>query len=126
MKKHTKIFINYRFTCLNKYINAERANKFKAARIKKKETSIAAQYFVSVKKRIHAMKKPLKIKFTWIEPNMRKDLDNISFSKKFIIDGLVECRCIKNDGQNYINSFDKDNVFVDKKNVGVWVEIIEN
>ena len=33
---------------------------------------------------------PVTIDFHWIDRTMRRDLDNISFAKKFILDALVE------------------------------------
>ena len=39
-----------------------------------------------------------KIVFRWIEPNRRRDKDNVAFAKKFILDSLQEVGIIKNDG----------------------------
>jgi len=49
--------------------------------------------------------KPIKIKFTWIESNKRRDLDNISFAKKFILDALVKYGKLTDDNRNYVYGF---------------------
>ena len=117
------IFIPYRFTTLNEYINAERTNKFIASKIKKSETKIAAFYAKKHKNDIKMLKYPLTMLFTWHLKNKKVDPDNISFSKKFILDGLVLAGCIDNDGQNQIKGFCDS--FIQANLEGVNVEIIE-
>ena len=93
---------------LNNYINAERTNRFKAAKIKKEQTAIVA----------HEMKMammdglefsqedfPLDFEFHWFVKNKRKDKDNIVFAKKFIFDGMIASGIIENDGWKEIGSF---------------------
>ena len=41
----------------------------------------------------------------WVEPNHRRDLDNVAFGKKFIQDGLVKAGIIPNDTADYIAGF---------------------
>jgi len=123
--KPFKIFIPYNFITLNEYINKERTNKYKASTIKKRETNIACFYFKPYTNTIKQLKTPLKLKFVWYLDNKKKDLDNIVFSKKFIIDGLVKIECLKNDGQKYINSFEDSIVYCDINKTGVEIEFIE-
>ena len=49
--------------------------------------------------------KPVTIKFHWIEKTSRRDLDGISFGKKFILDALVENGKLKDDSQKYVRGF---------------------
>lgn len=68
--------------------------------------------------------KPIKIHFTWIEKNKRRDLDNISaVGKKFILDTLQMCGKLKNDNLNYVVGF-SDQVEFDKY-YGIIIEIEE-
>lgn len=112
------IKIDYKFTSLNEYINAERINKYKANNIKQKETNLIAFYanlFPNIKKY------PVKIYFIWHINNKNKDLDNQAFAKKFIIDGLVKSGVLKSDNINHIIEYN-DKVIYDK-NEYVEIEI---
>lgn len=48
---------------------------------------------------------PVELVFQWVEPNGRRDPDNIVFAKKFILDGLVEAGILPNDTQSDIFGF---------------------
>lgn len=61
---------------------------------------------------------------TWYCKNKRKDKDNIAVGIKFILDGLVEAKVIKNDGWKEINNF-KHTFKVDKDNPRIEVKITE-
>ena len=52
-----------------------------------------------------AADKPVKLKFVWYEPNSRKDCDNVSFAKKFILDALVEAGVLENDDPRHVGNF---------------------
>lgn len=64
------------------------------------------------------------LRFTWIEPNTRRDMDNIAFAKKFILDAVKKYGLIADDGQKYIAGF-SDSFGVDKDNPRIEVEILE-
>lgn len=67
---------------------------------------------------------PVSLKFSWFEPNKKRDKDNIASAKKFILDALVKCNILKNDGWKEIESFE-DVFFIDKDNPRVEVDILE-
>lgn len=68
---------------------------------------------------------PVRMVYSWYEPNKKRDLDNISsYGRKVIQDALVACRVIENDGWEKVAGFE-DMFFVDKKNPRVEVEIRE-
>ena len=112
-----KIVIDFKFTTLNEYIKIERSpNKWgyiKANNVKSEQTDII-KYFCKGKT---WMSYPCKIKFTWHVKDKRKDLDNIAFAKKFILDGLVKAGTLKNDNLNHITGFSDEVVFDDKEYV---------
>ena len=112
--------IPYSFTDLNAYINAERSNKFLAAKIKRENTELAIWHF-NGKKRIVG---PVTIHFRWHEPTNRKDLDNIAFAKKFILDGMVKAGLLENDNPNHIKMF-TDTFVLDKEWKGVKITVEE-
>ena len=41
----------------------------------------------------------------WIEDSKRRDLDNIAFSKKFILDALVKTGKLEDDDQDHVKGF---------------------
>lgn len=79
---------------LNTYINAERSNRYAAAKIKKEATHLVAW---EAKRQLGKKIDINKITFIWNHKNRRKDMDNAEFSQKFIWDGLVEAGIIDND-----------------------------
>lgn len=64
------------------------------------------------------------IHVTWIEPNMKRDKDNIHFGTKFILDALVSRQIITNDGWKNIGDLSYS-YLVDKQNPRIIVEIKE-
>ncbi len=55
------------------------------------------------------------ITIAWYEPNMRRDIDNISAGQKFMLDALVKAGVIEDDSQKYVKSI-KHQFYVDKDN----------
>lgn len=60
--------------------------------------------------------------FRWYCPNKKRDKDNIAAARKFIFDGLVKSRVLKNDGWQEIGNW-RDEWFIDKQHPRVEVEI---
>ena len=106
---------------LNEYIDAERAvkGKYKAAAMKKQAENVIG-YMVKTQLRGVHFVRPVIIHYRWIEPNRRRDKDNIAFAKKFIQDSLVHTGVLVNDGWNQIEGF-TDDFAVDPKNPRVEV-----
>lgn len=50
-------------------------------------------------------KNSIKIHFLWIEENKKRDLDNVCFAKKFILDSLVKAGKLKDDNRNCVVGF---------------------
>lgn len=117
-----KFEIPGRFPSLNEYVNAERANRNYAASIKHKETKRAASAALG----LPTFTKPVWIHFKWIEPNTRRDVDNVAFAKKFILDGLVAAGVLMNDSRAYVIGFEDDFSEIDKDNPRVEVSIWTN
>lgn len=81
---------------LNSYIDAERTNRYAAAKIKKEMTTLVAY---EVKRGNYPpIKKLNSIEYLFVHNNKRKDHDNVDFARKFIHDGMVKAGLLKNDG----------------------------
>ena len=96
-----RIEIPYKFPSLNDYTNANRTKSYAGANMKKKVQRDIAPFISKLPK----YEKPIALTFTWIEGNKRRDLDNICFAKKFILDALVENGKLKDDNRRCVTAF---------------------
>ena len=67
---------------------------------------------------------PIKIHFHWIEGNKKRDLDNVCFAKKFILDSMVKHGKLKDDNRKYVYAF--TDTFEYGKETKVILEIEES
>lgn len=96
-----KFTIDLKLPSLNEYIDVCRGNKYQAANFKKSlENDI--QWFI---KRMPKYVVPIKIHFHWIEGSKRRDLDNVAFAKKFILDAMVKAGKLKDDNRKCVTAF---------------------
>jgi Holliday junction resolvase RusA-like endonuclease len=116
-----KITIPMKLPSLNNYINACRTNKYMASSFKKNIQSDIKLFL----KRLPEYKTPVFITFTWVEENKKRDLDNVCFAKKFILDAMQELGKIPNDNQKYIKGFTDLFEYGDMAKVIVEVEEIK-
>lgn len=93
---------------LNKYVNEERRSRFAAAQMKKAETDAVAEQVKMAMLAGIRFTWPAKIKFTWHLKNFKTDPDNVSFTKKYILDGMEQCGFLPNDSLKYILGFMDD------------------
>lgn len=108
---------------LNDYTTANRRNKYVGGKMKNdNEIIITAAILEQI--RTVRITKPVKISYTWIEPNRKRDLDNIAFAKKFVQDALVKNGILENDGWKNITGFE-DHFQVDKNNPRIEILITE-
>lgn len=109
-----KITIEGVLANLNDYIDVERGpyGMKKASAIKKMNTEYV-QYQTLNEKPLKDVDYPLIIQMDWYTKDLKHDPDNISFAKKFILDGLVRNKVLANDGRKQITGF-VDNFYVDK------------
>lgn len=115
--------INRRLMGLNEYTKANRTNKHVGNQAKQQEQ----EYIIwEIKKQLGNIKiiKPVIGHFTWIEENKRRDLDNICFAKKFILDALVQAGVLADDNRKIVTNFTDSFEYADKSKVIVELEEI--
>ena len=114
-----KIEIPFKLPSLNQYINECRKNRYAGANMKKTvERDI--EWYIN---QLPQYKNPIKIHFHWIEGNKKRDLDNVCFAKKFILDSMVKAGKLKDDNRNYVVGF--EDTFEYGKETKVILEIKE-
>lgn len=109
---------------LNDYIAAERTNRHKGAKVKADSGNVVA---VAIRQCLRGVRieKPVEVHYTWVEPNKRRDKDNVSsFGRKVIQDALVQCGVLRDDGWKYVVGF-SDRFEVDKDDPRIEVLIKE-
>jgi len=116
-----KLIIEGRLPGLNEYIKAERGNKYSAAKLKQDTQTLIGSYIIGMYE-MPQITEPVIMHYLWVEPNTRRDKDNICFARKFIQDSLVEIGILQGDGWKHIIGF-TDNFAVDKDNPRIEVEI---
>lgn len=85
----------------NSYIDKNRRNKFMANKYKQDIEREIMSYVVKLPK----IEKPVHIDITWVETSKRRDPDNISSGKKWILDSLVKCGVLQNDTHKWVKGF---------------------
>lgn len=118
-----KIIIPGTLPGLNDYIDAERSNRYQAAKLKRQTEEMIIMCIWEQMPGVQ-ISEPVHIVYHWYEHNKRRDKDNVAFAKKFIQDALVKAGVLANDGWQEIVSFE-DSFGIDKDNPRVEV-IIES
>lgn len=109
---------------LNEYVEAERRNRFKAAKLKRDAQDWVILCIKKHMRGVH-ITRPVYIRYYWHEPNRRRDKSNVSgYGRKVIEDALVEAGVLQDDGWDEIEGFE-DRYFLDKANPRIILEIEE-
>lgn len=85
---------------LNEYTRRCRSNPYAGAAAKKDAQERVLWAIKAA--RLVPMNPPVMVSFEWVEPDMRRDKDNISSAKKYILDALVASGVIGNDNWRWI------------------------
>lgn len=120
-----KFEIKQRLPSFNDYIKACRTNKFAGAKMKEK---IEYDIWIYILQQLQGVRirKPVFVRFTWVEENGKRDLDNICFAKKFILDALQKADVIENDDRKHVTGFMDYFEYADESKVIVELEEITN
>ena len=112
---------------LNELIAANRSrtkgNVPLGALMKREWTQVVGLY-VTAQKISPVQNYPVHLAFRWIEPNRKRDPDNIASGKKFILDALVETGILLDDRWKQVNGF-RDRFECEPRNPRIIVEIQE-
>lgn len=107
---------------MNEYTESNRSNPRKGNRVKHREQLIVNMAIRNA--RLTPIDKPVIVCIRWYEKDNRRDIDNVTAAKKFIMDSLVEMKVLKDDSRQYVKQI-YDCVKTDTKNPRIEVELIE-
>lgn len=85
---------------LNQMIGAARSHWAKSARQKRQATDSVRWILAAA--RLPQFTAPVRVTFTWIEPDAGRDIDNISAGAKPILDALVKERRLADDSRAHV------------------------
>lgn len=105
---------------LNEYTAACRTHRQVGGKLKRKNQDMAERAIRA--SRLVPMRRRVDVELVWVEPNMRRDKDNIRFAVKFILDALVACGVLADDGWPEIGTI-SDRYAVNKKNPRIIVTL---
>ena len=98
------LIIDGRLPNLNDYTKANRTSPIVGNKMKQDQEDYITGFILE---QLHGVRFEGKVflHFRWIEANRNRDLDNICFAKKFILDALVKNGIIKTDGWRGVYGF---------------------
>ena len=118
---HKTLTIYGRLDNLNDYTKANRTSAVVGNRMKKMNEDYITSFILEQLNGIR-FKGKVFLNFRWIEPNRQRDLDNVCFAKKFILDALKNNGIIETDGWRGVYGF-TDEFDVDAENPRIEVVI---
>lgn len=117
-----KVTIPMKLPSLNEYISACKIQRgtWNKGNQMKQDTQLEMLYYL---RKLPKFEKPIKIKFVWIsEKNDRRDLDNICFAKKFILDAMQQAERLTNDNRKHVTGFTDEFIYGEKYAVILEIE----
>ena len=115
-----KVEIPLKLPSLNDYTKICRTDGRYANKVKQNLEQQIGFFLIQVPR----FEKPVKIHFTWVEKNKRRDLDNIAFAKKFILDAMVKYGKLKDDNRKCVTGFTDSFEYGEKNKVILEIEEI--
>ena len=100
-----EFIIPFRLDGLNEYTKANRTSAAVGAAMKRKNEAFVLDAIRDAGLMGVHFEEPVKLFFRWCEQNRHRDLDNIAFAKKFILDALVKAEVLKNDNWTWVQGF---------------------
>ena len=96
-----RVEIPVKLPSLNDYVRACRSGPYAGAKMKERIQRDVGWYI----RQLPMIDGPCSINFTWTEKTRRRDLDNVAFAKKFILDEMVTLGVLVDDSRRYVEGF---------------------
>lgn len=115
-----RLIIHGRLPGLNEYIDAERSNRYRGAKLKAEAESVIRAEIAAQLRHVR-IRQPVRMLYRWFESSRRRDKSNVcAYGRKVIEDALVGAGVLANDGWGDIDGF-VDRFFVDGEHPRVEV-----
>ena len=121
---HKTLMIKGRLDNLNDYTKANRTDPRVGNRMKKMKEDYITSFILEQLRGIQFEGK-VYLHFRWIEPNRQRDLDNVCFAKKFILDAMVKAGKLKDDNRRFVTAFTDTFSYGDTTKVILTIEEME-
>lgn len=108
---------------MNEIINACRHNRYTGAAQKKAVTNECGWRILE--RKVPEFRRPVVVRIRFIEPDRRRDVDNIQSGTKFIMDALVMARVLPNDTREWLKGISHTFPPPDKSNPRIEVTVEE-
>lgn len=108
---------------LNEYTSACRSSRYAGAEMKRKNQKICFRAIRRAEKLGKVSRPesfPVFVSVRWYEGNRRRDVDNITFAVKFILDAMVQAGVLPDDSREYVCSI-QHQVLVDSSDPRIEV-----
>jgi Holliday junction resolvase RusA-like endonuclease len=125
MAKNAEFFIPGRLPGLNEIISSVKIRKGRNSRYEREKREITFFLCRIIQAEKVSKFKKCRIGFRWVEPDRKRDIDNISAGKKYILDALVWAGVIADDSWKCVRGFLHEEFVCDHRNPGVWVRLEE-
>lgn len=111
---------------LNEYTEENRRSRYAGATLKKETQTFIRLAIRSARSRGECwpVQGPCAVLFEWQETNRLRDLDNIFFAKKFVLDAMVAEKLIRGDSQRYVKALSDVFDVGDRDQVKVIIEVL--
>ncbi len=113
--------IPLRLPSLNDYINACRRNKYEAAKFKQDIQRQIAPFLVGLR----PITECCVIKMTFVEPDKRRDVDNVESAKKYILDAMVCKGILQGDSPRWVRAVPSYTEYGEAARVDVEIMMVE-
>lgn len=122
--KKQKMYIPFRLDGMNEVIGKARTHWSKSSKHKAEQQDMV---WLGIRQsKLNPITRPFKMDILYVERNDKRDPDNISSAKKFILDALQEAEIIKNDSQKEVLGWTEAwQVATKEKPEGVYITFIE-
>lgn len=105
---------------LNEYVDMCRESRYGANTFKR---TLEAAIICHIRKaRVRPVTSPVRVRFVWYEATRKRDKDNVSFAKKFILDALQKAGILPKDDNRYIAGFSDEFIYHSGQRVVVELE----